>query len=205
MSPRHSIRPSVPGAASDLDPSVALAEALAFGSSIRGVKKPPMPAVGWHDATRAETRFEGSSAQVLFVQGSDRYQIMRQAGHEAAHVLSGGQGSNWAHEMAAEVMSLEFLKHKRHFEYAVRCQQDLARSVGEGSIFGQPYDFGKCYGIGRQLLTHMKPRQLLAVLRFEPTDEGLSAWLADLPPPIAASARDAIAGFLARERAGLQP
>jgi hypothetical protein len=118
---------------------------------------------------------------------------MRQAGHEAVHVLAGTNESSWAYEMVAELTSLEFIKYRREFNYLALSRAELQRQAGAGgSLFDRPYNFGKCYRTGLALVAAMSRPHLLALVRYAPSDDGLAEWLASLPPEEAARAQDVI-------------
>lgn len=186
------------------DPAIiaVMSEAIGLASSMLGIKRPPMPQLLWHDRELAETRHKPTGIEVWFVRGSDSYQVMRQAGHEAVHVLVGTNESHWTYEMVAEVMSLEFIERKRQFIYLAKTRADLARQASvEESVLTRPYNFGKCYQAGIELLAVMKRHQLLALARHPPSDAGLEQWLADLPPEAAGEARSIVSRVTAPEAA----
>jgi hypothetical protein len=186
------------------DPAVlaVMSEAIGLASSMLGIKRPPMPRLLWHEGELAETRHLPTATQVLFVRGSNSYQVMRQAGHEAVHVVVGTNESYWTHEMVAEVMSLEFIERKRQFIYLAQTRAELARQASvEESGLTRPYNFGKCYQAGIELLAVVKRHQLLALGRHPPSDSGLEQWLADLPPETAARVRAIVSRVTAQEAA----
>lgn len=189
---------------SDASITALLSRAIGLASSLLGMKRPPMPLLVWHDGVLAETRIVGQPAvtHVLFVRGSTRYQLTRQAGHEAVHVLAGTNEHYWTHEMVAELMSLDFIRSERQFAYWATEKAGLERQArSEASMLKRPYNFGKCYQTGIELLAVMKRHQLLTLARYEPSAQGLEQWLADLPPGMAAQARTVISKVMAHEAA----